>query len=403
LLRFVLIFVAVFLLLGVGAAAWLCISEWTFIDRMRHYPANLITDVDWYVPKESVPGGGGAPLPRALTAEIRIRPEALEAAAKLADAKNASAFLVAQDDKVVLERHWRGHHPGDLTNSASMAKTIMSLLIGIARDEGRIRSLDEPAATWLPAWRDDHLKKITLRHLLQMHSGLQPQGEYEDPFSDAAYLVLGTDMRYVVDNVPLVEEPGKRFDYNNANFQALGYVLEAATGQRFASYLSEKLWKPLGAADGAVWLDRLGGDAHTFGFIFATPEDWIKVGLMFLHEGTWNGRQLVSREYLREMRVPSPTEPRYGLGLWLAHNPFQLKEQEETFLADGIYYLDGHSKQRVYMVPSQSLVVVRVGENGRGWDEAALVNAVLRGLLPPVEVSAESKTATSTRASTPEP
>jgi CubicO group peptidase (beta-lactamase class C family) len=236
-----------------------------------------------------------------------------------------------------------------------------------------------------------------------MHSGLQPQGEYEDPFSDAAYLVLGTDMRYVVDNVPLVEEPGKRFDYNNANFQALGYVLEAATGQRFASYLSEKLWKPLGAADGAVWLDRLGGDAHTFGFIFATPEDWIKVGLMFLHEGTWNGRQLVSREYLREMRVPSPTEPRYGLGLWLAHNPFQLKEQEETFLADGIYYLDGHSKQRVYMVPSQSLVVVRVGENGRGWDEAALVNAVLRGLLPPVEVSAESKTATSTRASTPEP
>jgi CubicO group peptidase (beta-lactamase class C family) len=383
LLKIVLIFSAVFLLLGVGAVSWLCVSEWTFIDRMRHFPAHLITDVDWYVPKETVPGGGGTPLPRASTDEIRIRPAALEEAARLADAKNASALLVAQDDKIVFERHWRGHRPGDPTNSASMAKTITSLLIGIARDEGVIHSLDEPAAIWLPAWRDDARKKITLRHLLQMHSGLRPQGEYDDLFSDAAHLVCGTDMRYVIDNVPLVEEPGTRFEYNNTNFQVLGFVLEAATGRRYASLLSEKLWKPLGAADGAVWLDREGGDAHTAGFIFATPEDWTKVGLMFLHEGAWNGRRLVSREYLREMRIPSPTEPRYGLGLWLAHNPFQLKEQEETFLADGIYYLDGHSKQRVYMVPKHSLVAVRVGENGRGWDEAALINTVLRGLTAP--------------------
>jgi CubicO group peptidase (beta-lactamase class C family) len=347
---------------------------------MRHFPANLITDVDWYVPKETVPGGGGAPLPRALPEEIRIRPEALEATAKLADDKNASALLIAHHDKIILERYWRGHQPGDPTNSASMAKTITSLLIGIARDEGMIHSLDEPAATWLPAWRDDPRNKITLRHLLQMRSGLRPQGEFDDLFSDAAYLVCGTDMRYMIDDVPLVEEPGKRFEYNNTNFQALGFVLEAATGRRYASLLSEKLWKPLGAADGATWLDRGGGDAHTAGFIFATPEDWAKVGLMFLREGEWNGRQLVSREYLREMRAPSPSEPRYGLGLWLAHNPYQLKEQEETFLADGIYYLDGHSKQRVYMVPSQSLVLVRVGENGRGWDETALINTVLLGL-----------------------
>src|SRR6476620_10855944 len=95
LLRFMLYSGVVLLMLVVGAAAWLCVSEWAFFDRMRHFPANLITDVNWYMPKETVPGGGGAPLPRALTAEIRIRPEALEAAAKLADAKNASALLVA--------------------------------------------------------------------------------------------------------------------------------------------------------------------------------------------------------------------------------------------------------------------------------------------------------------------
>ena len=210
-------------------------------------------------------------------------------------------------------------------------------------------------------------------------------------------------MRYVIDNVPWSKSPESCFDYNNANFQALGYVLEVATGRRFAHL-------PFGEALEAAGGSRRRGLARParrrcpHGRLHLRHSRRLDQGRAHVPaRRTWNGRQLVSREYLREMRVPSPTEPRYGLGLWLAHNPYQLKEQEETFLSDGIHYLDGHSKQRVYMVPGQSLVIVRVGENGRGWDEAALVNSVLRGLLPPVDVSAESKTATSTRASTPEP
>ena len=264
-----------------------------------------------------------------------------------------------------------------------MAKTITSLLVGIAVAEGKIPSLDEPAATWLPAWRDDGRRKITLRHLLQMHAGLTPMGEYTDPFSDAAYLALGTDLRYVVDNVTTAAEPGKVFDYNNVNFQALGFVLEAATGKRYAEYLSEKLWRPLGAADASIWLDREGGSAHASGYLFAEPEDWAKVGLMLLHHGEWDGRQVVPREYLRDMLVPSPEQPAYGLGIWLADDAFQASEESQPFQAPGVFYLDGHSKQRVYVVPSHELVIVRVGENGRRWDESALVNAVLRGLPAP--------------------
>ena len=140
-------------------------------------------------------------------------------------------------------------------------------------------------------------RKITLRHLLQMHAGLKPMGAYEEPFSDASYLALGTDMRYIVDNVGVAEEPGQRFDYNNVNFQALGFVLEAATGRRYAEFLSEKLWKPLGAGDSAVWLDRDGGSARTFGYLFATATDWAKVGLLLLHDGIWDGRRIVSPSF----------------------------------------------------------------------------------------------------------
>jgi CubicO group peptidase (beta-lactamase class C family) len=371
--------------LGVLVLITLVWWEWTYIDRLRHFPKNdLITNVAFYTPREPIPGGNGARLPRATPDLAGMSAEGLEEAAKLADANNASALLVVRGGSVVLERHWRGHRPGEPTNSASMAKTVTSLLVGIAVGEGAIPSLDEPAARWIAAWRSDARQKITLRHLLQMHSGLRPMGAYEEPFSDASYLALGTDMRYVVDNVPAVAEPGTKFDYNNVNFQALGFVIEASTGKRYATYLSEKLWKPLGASDASVWLDREGGSAHASGFIFADPEDWAKIGLMLLHDGEWNGRQIVPRSYLKEMLRPSPTESVYALGIWLANNEHQAKEEEQPFETSGIFYLDGHSKQRVFIVPGKDLVIVRVGENGRGWDEAALPNAVLRALKVPV-------------------
>jgi hypothetical protein len=89
----------------------------------------------------------------------------------------------------------------------------------------------------------------------------------------------------------------------------------------------------------------------------------------------------------REMKQPSPTEPRYGLGIWLAHNPSQAEEKQQTFLDEGIFWLDGHAAQREYIAPALSVAVVRVGENGRGWDEAALPDAVLRAVVPPALMS----------------
>jgi CubicO group peptidase (beta-lactamase class C family) len=364
-------------LLAVAAIAVFIASEWTYLSRMWGHPANSILGVAWYQPKEAVPGvEHPVPLPVA----DGLSTEAFAEAVRLAEAKNAAALLVVYEGRLVLERHWNGYRPGDWTNSASMAKTVTALLSGVAVGEGKIASIDEPASRWIPSWRGDARSRITLRHLLQMHAGLRPMGEYEEPYSDASYLALGTDARYVVDNVPAEAEPGRRFDYNNVNFQALGVVLEAATGRRYADYLSEKLWKPIGAGEAALWLDRDGGSARTFGYLFARPEDWARLGLLLLHEGECEGRPVVPKTFLREMLKPSPTEPTYGLGIWLANDEHQRREQEALFAVPGIFYLDGRFKQRVYVVPSRELVIVRVGENARGWDEAALPNAVLKGL-----------------------
>ena len=218
-IKWLLVAFGTILLMGVSAGIALVAWEWTYIDRLRHFPEDLITNVAWYTPRERIRGGNGASLPRAKPDETGMTSDGLEKAARLAEAKNASALLVVHSGRVVLERRWR-HRPGEPTNSASMAKTVTSLLVGIAVGEGTIPSLDEPAAKSIPASHNNARRKITLRHLLQMHSGLRPMGAYDEPFSDASYLSLGTDMRYVVDNIPAVTEPGTKLDYNNVNFQA---------------------------------------------------------------------------------------------------------------------------------------------------------------------------------------
>ncbi|HWH70475.1 MAG TPA: serine hydrolase [Candidatus Sulfotelmatobacter sp.] len=379
--RRILTAAAVLVLLVAGAVAALLASEWTYIQHLRHYPAKPITDVDWYKPKQRVPGGIIAEIPVATPEQIQIDAQAISNALHYAEQKHSAALLILHQGRIVAEKYWDGQTAERWTDSASMAKTITALLIGIAIEEGKIASINEPAARYLPAWSKDARHNITIGHLLSMHSGLRPNGEYEDPFSDACYLALGTNLRYVVDQIPAVTAPGTTNDYNNVNYQALGFVLEAATGQSYAAYLSEKLWQPLGNAEAALWLDRPGGAARSFGYLFATPRDWARVGLLMLNGGKSNGRQLVSTNWLQQLAKPSPTEPDYGYGLWIGSGKGARRpDHAEPFAAEDVIYLDGRHKQRVYIVPSRQLIVVRVGEQARGWDEAYLVNVLLRGL-----------------------
>jgi CubicO group peptidase (beta-lactamase class C family) len=378
--RWILRAVLALIALGLIVAATVLIWEWTYLSRALTYPKNPVTNVDWHQPKEKIAGREGRKLPTARAEETEIAPDALAKAADYCEQKFSAAFLVVHRDKIVAERYWGGCNQRSWTTSMSMAKTVVALLIGIALEEKRIQSVDESAATYLPEWSDEARKKITIKHLLQMSSGLRDAGEYDDLFSDQSYLALGTDSPYVVINAAADKEPGTEFHYNNINAAALGLILERATGRRYAEYLSERLWKPLGASDAAIWLDRRGGMAKAFGGIFATPEDWARIGLLILHEGKADGKQIVPRDWIRQMITSSPSEVDYGYQVWLGNGGIRSEDRDEPFLAKDIIYLDGKYKQRVYIIPSENLVIVRLGEQARRWDDAYLPNAILRGL-----------------------
>jgi CubicO group peptidase (beta-lactamase class C family) len=364
-----------------GYVAW----YWTYLARLVTYPKEApVTTVAWYEPKERVAGLGPGvrPLPEADPAGVEIRPEALEAAAEYAGRKNSSALLVVHRGQLVFERYWRGHHRGALTNSMSMAKTVLGLAVGAAIAEGKIGSADDLASRYLTEWADapDARRKVTLRHLLQMASGLRCDNAHETD-SDLIRLYFGTHTERFGLGVPAVGEPGVAFEYNNLNSHMLGIALERATGERYAALLSRTLWKPLGLSDAWLWLDRPGGLAHTYCCVFATPHDWAKVGLLVLHDGAFEGRQVVPRAWVAAMKTSSTLEPDYGLHLWVGSNRGRRREDStESFAAPDLVYLDGADKQRVYVVPSRDLVVVRLGEQAHDWDDSFLPNAVIRGI-----------------------
>jgi CubicO group peptidase (beta-lactamase class C family) len=372
---------AILAILGIVAVKAI---DWRLIIRSKTYPVNPITAADWYRPRQPVVGIGatGASIPSATASQID--PAALQTAIDFAEAQNSVALLVMHRDQLVVEQYWQGQTATALVNSMSMVKTLLALLIGIAIDEGNIQSIQDPLSQYLPEWGDDPRGKITLEDLLYMQSGLRNDNRTDTISSDLVQLYIGSDVQKTALAIPLECPPGAEYVYNNVNSQILGLVLERATGESFGDYLSSRLWQPLRNRDGFVWLDRAGGHAKSFCCFFATPQDWLRVGQMLLHQGKVGHRQVVPADWLRQMLIPSPIEPTFGLHLWVkartADYPQVNLAASAPFVAPDTFYLDGRHHQRVYVIPSHELVIVRIGEEPPAWDDAVIPNALVEGL-----------------------
>ena len=214
--------------------------NYTFIIRGLTYPAETaITSSEWYVPKAHIQGSNSTNY--TLTDSLSIEESILEDISAYAEERNSSALLVLHKGKLQLERYWQGSSRASTTNSMSMAKSVISLLIGIAIEEGKIGNEKDLASLYLKEWQNDERNKITIEDLLLMQSGLRKDDDSEDLFSDIVELYAGTDLVNTAIHIPLVKEPGKKFEYNNVNTVILGIILERATGEQIESYLSSRL------------------------------------------------------------------------------------------------------------------------------------------------------------------
>ncbi|RUT79424.1 serine hydrolase domain-containing protein [Ancylomarina longa] len=271
------------------------------------------------------------------------------------------AYLIIQNGEILYEEYWDGYNSTSHSNIFSATKSIVSLLIGIAIDEGKIGSVDDRIGKYIPEFSGDNRGKISIRNLLTMSSGLDWDEAYSSPFSITTKAYYGKKLREVATQQHLAEKPGARFHYQSGNTQLLSFIVEAATGETISKYAEEKLWKPLQATQTALWsVDKKDGDEKAFCCFNTNARDAARFGQLVLNHGNWNGKQLISESYLKEATKAASyllneeqTKPLdfYGFQYWIL--PYKNMN---------IPYMRGHLGQYIYSIAEKNAVVVRFGK-----------------------------------------
>lgn len=344
-----------------GRYAWARAVAWleSDIGDQHRFPAREVpADVD-------VSPLRRGPAPKALTRPVRLDGDGLPFDDWL-ERTGTRALLVVHEDRLVYERYLDDAGPDVRETSFSAAKSVVSTLVGIAADEGLL-DIEDPVSAYLPelAARDGRFTRVSVRDLLTMSSGIR-YVEQGLPWSDDALTYYGTDLRALALEHPQIDEPpGRTWLYDNYHPLLLGLVLERVTGTSVSDYMAERLWGPLGAEADASWsLDstRSGFEKMESG-VNAVPRDYARFGLMMLHDGEWNGRRIVSRQWVREATAASTATdpaPFYQYLWWVGAR--REHEQRAPFYALGKY------GQVVAVFPEQDAVIVRLGSTDAGVD-----------------------------------
>lgn len=293
---------------------------------------------------------------------MQRRPE-LEAVLDLAMAQASTGVLVMRRGAVEAERYAPGWAPDRPREVASVAKSIVAVLIAMAIEDGTIASLDQAAADFIPLWRDGPRAAITLRHLMSMTSGLDDTG--------LALRGVTGDQFAINAAAPLRDAPGARWAYNTAAYHLLFHVLERATGQSIEAFARTRLFGPLGMND-TRWITSAGvgdqGPVTNYYSATSTARDLARFGELILGDGISNGRRIVGEGILKTLLIPSqPLNPSYGLLWWSNAQPgadaFGRGESLRFPSAppDTVAAL-GAGGQLLLIVPSRALIVVRQGD-----------------------------------------
>jgi len=276
-----------------------------------------------------------------------------------------TGLLIARGETILVERYQYGRTDRHRLTSWSMAKTVTAMLVGIAIHEGRIRSVDDLAAAYVPELDGTEYGRTSLRHLLQMSSGVRYNEDYRREYIslDTLQLILDTFMLAGPGGVGAVtsfndrERPaGTKFSYSSVETYVLGLVLTRAIGRPIAEYLEQKIWQPIGAEADATWLIDNSGQEAAYCCLNAVLRDYARLGLLLAHDGNWRGRQIIPAAWVLEATTVRADQPHlqpgtasfagYGYQTWI------LPGERRMFV------LFGAQGQLIYVDPRSKLVMV---------------------------------------------
>jgi CubicO group peptidase (beta-lactamase class C family) len=268
------------------------------------------------------------------------------------------SFLVVKDGKIIFEKYWEEYGPETLSNSFSMSKSIVGLLVGAAIDDGYIKSIEQPVSDFIPEFRNEKNRDLKIKDVLTMSSGLNWNESYASLFSTTTNAYYGNNINELIYKLEVTEKPGVSFNYLSGNTQLLAMLVEAATNRKISEYVSGKFWKPMGAINDALWcLDDENGMEKAYCCFNSNARDFARWGQLILNNGTWNGDTLISSDYIQaSIHAADLTDETgnkinyYGYQWWI-HD------------ANGweVPYMRGILGQYVFVIPEENAVVVRLG------------------------------------------
>lgn len=266
-------------------------------------------------------------------------------------ALKTTSFLIVKNGEIIHESYYDQHNEHTKSNSFSMGKSFIGLLIGIAIDNHEISSFDAPITDYLP-FRIPNDEGITIRHLLGMSSGLNWSESGSNPLSDNAEAYYSSDLNEIMKKGRFDKKPGLAFEYLSGNSQLLGIILKEATGVSPTEYFEQHVWSKIGAEHDLFWsLDREDGFEKTFCCAYATTRDYARIGQLILNNGKWNGEEVISSETLNTLLSPFDLkEAHYGLHFWRYNHPVH-----------PAVYARGILGQYIVVIPSLNVVIVRTG------------------------------------------
>lgn len=269
----------------------------------------------------------------------------------------SASYLVIHRDTVIFEKYWRGHGVETLSNSFSMAKTVVAMAVGKAVDDGLI-DVKAPLSKYIPRFADGFGSTITVEHVLQMRTCI-PFGEsYSDPFGFPARAYYGGDIESLMEPYRPIAESGTEFEYQSGNTILLAELHSAVQDLNLTQYVAENIWAPMHAEHDAHWgLDAVDGLERSFAQFYSTTRDFARFGKLMLDGGLVDSTRILSEQFVLDMISPIEDDelgvhiPFYGYQTWLGST-------ESGF---SFSYLRGHRGQYVISIPEKDLIVVRTG------------------------------------------
>ena len=273
---------------------------------------------------------------------------------ELNDERKTKSFLVIKNDSILFEKYYDGHKQTDISNSFSVAKSIVTSMMGKAIMEGKIKSLNQPVSDFFEEYNDGIASELTVGDLASMSSGMKWSEKYYSVINITSESYFTDDLRSVILRQEIENKPGQAFRYSSGDTQLLAMVIEKATGTSLSDYLSQKFWGPMGAETLALWqIDSKESEMEkAYCCIAATARDFARFGKLYIDKGKWGDTEILDSSFVElSLKPVFDDSPFYGYGWWLYE-----------YEGKKVFTMNGHQGQFVISFPDENIIIVRQGD-----------------------------------------